>query len=889
MQKANHKDTKTQRLCVFVSLWFAFVPVRAFAQTVDDFFNDTILNEIHLDVFPADWANLKLDYLENTYFPSDMRWRFDGKDIEIPQIGIRSRGSGSRSPIKPGLRVDFDRYDTKQSFLGLKSFILRNNTQDASMMREFISMGLMRRLGLPGLREAFTKLYVNDEYMGVYTIVESVDKTFLKTHFGEDGGYLYKYDYVAGDPYLFEYRGSDPALYVPKPFKPETHEDSPNGALIAAMVRTMNQASDAAFETAMTSYLDLESSLAEVAAEQFLAEQDGILGDYGLNNFYFYQFATSKRFQFIPWDKSNTFDSLDRSVWLHAGQVVLTRRALAVPSLLASFVDGLVKAMTAAGGPGGWMEQEIARAYGLIRDAAYQDPNKLCDPAHTGGLHPCSNEEFEAAIAFMTQFARTRAATVVAQITAATGMIPNGQQSFTISDRAGSSFLTRGDNNVAVAGYARIQPNPGSTTPAGMAIFSFRQNNTLVTEAAVPAASRIQAGRIYAEVNGPVNTGLAIANPNAQDATISFYFTDSDGHDFGQGTTTIPANSQIARFLNETPYNGGASITGSFTFTSSVPVAVVALRGFTNERSEFLITTQPVTELSNVSPKASVMPHFADGGGWTTQVVLVNPFDQPITGNLQFFGQGTAASAAQPATVTIDGRTSSSFAYTIAARSSVRWRTSGLGAAIQAGSARLASAGALPEAFAIFSFKKDGITVSEAGVPTISAGSAFRMYVEAREPGGLQSGLAVVNVSNTPATVNFELTTLDGASTGLTGVIAVPAGGQSAVFLNQIQGFESLATPFQGVLRVTTPSSAGISMIGLRGRYNERGDFLITTTAPVLENTAATSAELLFPHFVDGAGYVTQFILFSGYAGQTSSGVIQYFSQGGQPLALRIQ
>ena len=147
----------------------------------------------------------------------------------------------------------------------------------------------------------------------------------------------------------------------------------------------------------------------------------------------------------------------------------------------------------------------------------------------------------------------------------------------------------------------------------------------------------------------------------------------------------------------------------------------------------------------------------------------------------------------------------------------------------------------------------------------------------------------MVNVSNTPATVNFELTTLDGASTGLTGVIAVPAGGQSAVFLNQIQGFESLAAPFQGVLRVTTPSSGGISMIGLRGRYNERGDFLITTTAPVLENTAATSAELLFPHFVDGAGYVTQFILFSGYAGQTSSGVIQYFSQGGQPLALRIQ
>lgn len=50
--------------------------------------------------------------------------------------GIRSRGRGSRSGTKPGLRVDFDRYASDQTFLGLKSFILDNLTQDPSGVHE---------------------------------------------------------------------------------------------------------------------------------------------------------------------------------------------------------------------------------------------------------------------------------------------------------------------------------------------------------------------------------------------------------------------------------------------------------------------------------------------------------------------------------------------------------------------------------------------------------------------------------------------------------------------------------------------------------------------------------------------------------------------------------
>src|SRR5262245_8044409 len=171
-----------------------FFTATAAAQTQADLFDDTVLHEVRLEMKASDWKTLKQDFLDNTYYPANFKWR----NVLVEDVGIRSRGTGSRSDIKPGLRVDFDRYEEKQKFVGLKSFILRNDTQDASMMHERLAMILFRRMGLYASREAHTRFYVNGQYIGLYTIVESVDKDFLKKNLGEDGGYLYKYDYNSG-------------------------------------------------------------------------------------------------------------------------------------------------------------------------------------------------------------------------------------------------------------------------------------------------------------------------------------------------------------------------------------------------------------------------------------------------------------------------------------------------------------------------------------------------------------------------------------------------------------------------------------------------------------------------------------------------------------------
>jgi len=461
--------------------------------------------------------------------------------------------------------------------------------------------------------------------------------------------------------------------------------------------------------------------------------------------------------------------------------------------------------------------------------------------------------------------------------------------SFSVVDRGGTSVTSDGTSDSLTVGYARVAVDGTSSAPSGVAIFGLRQKGILVSEAGVPASPLRTIGRIYAEVDGAVNTGVAIANPSGQAASISFFFTGADGTNFGAGSLTLGANQQTARFLNEEPFNGVAPVNGSFTFIADVPVAVVALRGLTNERGEFLITTLPIADVGLTTTAPLFFSHFADGGGWTTQIALVNPSDATISGTLEFFDQSGG-----PVDVSVDGVTSSSFSYAVAPRTSQRFLTAGSRPAVRVGAAKVTpSAGVSPSGLAVFSLKNNLTTVSESGVPALPAGAAFRMYAEASgtfpDVGSIQTGVAVANPSSAATTLVFELSELNGTSSGLTGTASVPGQGQVALFLNQIQGFEALALPFQGVLRVSTAEASAVAVVGLRGRYNERSDFLITTTTPVNESDVPPSGELLFPHFVDGDGYTTQFIVFSGLAAQTTSGTLRFLNASGQTIPLSVQ
>ena len=362
----------------------------------------------------------------------------------------------------------------------------------------------------------------------------------------------------------------------------------------------------------------------------------------------------------------------------------------------------------------------------------------------------------------------------------------------------------------------------------------------------------------------------------------------SHGVNSGSGSFELGAHQQTAKFLDQAPFNGGPSVLGTFTFTASVPIAVIALRGFTNEAGEFLMTTLPVAPLSSTSSDTVYFPHFADGGGWATHVILVNPMDRTITGTVGFLGQGSDTAPAAPVVLTLeDDSAGSTFDYSIPPRSSQRFITANPPGGLAVGSVRATphSGNAAPSGLVVFSFASDGKTVSEAGVPALPKGSAFRVYVETsgmpNQPVPIRSGLAITNAGATTNTVTLEVTRLDGSLAVPPATLALPPSGQIARFIDEIF---TLPDNFSGVVRVT--STVEVAIVGLRLRVNERGELKVTTTAPSNETAASTTAETFFPHIADSGGWSTQFILFSGTAGQASSGTLRFIDASGQPLDL---
>jgi len=366
------------------------LPPRAAAQTVDELFDAQTLQEIRLLVNTRDLQLLRANFTDNTYYPADLVWRGQ----RVRNVGIRSRGLGSRNSVKLGLRLDFDRYTSDQRFVGLSSLVLDNLVQDPSMVRERVTMAFFNRVGVPAPRESFSRLFINNEYQGVYAIVEEIEPPFVARTLGEDAGYLFEYHWVV------PFRGedfADPAAYKPL-FEPRNHETDADSTLYGAIDDLFHEAgiSDATTRERIERFLDVPSFIALIAAENFIAENDGLLGYAGMNNLYMYRLAGTTRHRFLPWDKDNTFLQTDFPILSRLDDNVLSRQLLAFEDLRALYLETLDRCARAAS-ENDWLMNEVATSAALVAEAAHQDTRKFF-----------SNEEFDAGVEFVKAFAAAR-------------------------------------------------------------------------------------------------------------------------------------------------------------------------------------------------------------------------------------------------------------------------------------------------------------------------------------------------------------------------------------------------------------------------------------------------------------------------------------------------
>jgi hypothetical protein len=264
-----------------------------------------------------------------------------------------------------------------------------------------------------------------------------------------------------------------------------------------------------------------------------------------------------------------------------------------------------------------------------------------------------------------------------------------------------------------------------------------------------------------------------------------------------------------------------------------------------------------------------------------------------MNGTVQFIDRNSGQATA----MTINGASATSFNYAIAARSARRFTTSGSAAALTTGSIRItpADSNSTPSTFAVFSFQTGGNVISESGMAGAVASASMQAYVESTGsfssgvPGSAESGIAIANTGTTAASVRLAFTYLNGTASTASTSLSIPPGGQTTAFLKQIPGFQNLPSPLQGIMTVSStslPVTANLVMALIRGQYNQLGNFIFSSTPLIPSAPLPVDTETIIPHFADGGGYDTSFIVIDN--GPPANVLFRAESPSGQPLNLTL-
>jgi spore coat protein CotH len=157
------------------------------------FVSDRVV-EIRIVMDEDDLQELKTNAMAKQYIRADF-W-FDGEPY--PNVAVRPKGNSSLRHAafsgtgRVGLKIDFNFFNFAQTFRGFKKLNLNNGFSDPTLIRETIAYELFKQMDIPTPLTAFADVWVNDTHLGLYTMVEQVDKTFLRKHFANPDGNLYK-------------------------------------------------------------------------------------------------------------------------------------------------------------------------------------------------------------------------------------------------------------------------------------------------------------------------------------------------------------------------------------------------------------------------------------------------------------------------------------------------------------------------------------------------------------------------------------------------------------------------------------------------------------------------------------------------------------------------
>ena len=172
-------------------------------------FNKEIIQDVKISIDENNWNYLLQNAIDK---PTVLASSVSIGDDTVKYVGIKTKGNltlkevWNSSSDRFSFTINFGKYintdngyTVKQNLYGLRKVALNNIYGDATLMKEYLSYELMTKMGIPTPEYSLINLYINDEFYGVYMMVESIDSSLTQRTLGEKSDYLVKPESSGGD------------------------------------------------------------------------------------------------------------------------------------------------------------------------------------------------------------------------------------------------------------------------------------------------------------------------------------------------------------------------------------------------------------------------------------------------------------------------------------------------------------------------------------------------------------------------------------------------------------------------------------------------------------------------------------------------------------------
>lgn len=269
----------------------------------DTLFSSSFIHEIRLNFSqPSFWDSLTAYYTQDRYMMASIV--FDGYFLDSIDVKLKGNSSYNYPSVKKSMKVGLNEFVSGKDIDDINKFNLNNCFKDPTFLREKMMLDFLNLYQYPAPRCTYARVYLNNQYWGLYTMVEEVNKDFLKGWYNFKNGNLFKGD-PSGD---LKWLGTNPALYYPK-YELKTNETLNDWSDLVRFINVINNTPAQNFYDSLESYLNTHEFIYEWAISNLFVNLDSYLGTG--HNYYIYHDSLSGKFRYITWDVNEAFGNFN--------------------------------------------------------------------------------------------------------------------------------------------------------------------------------------------------------------------------------------------------------------------------------------------------------------------------------------------------------------------------------------------------------------------------------------------------------------------------------------------------------------------------------------------------------------------------------------------------